>query len=281
MMNREDGVSIIMPAYNAELYIAQAISSVLYQTFENWELIVVDDGSTDSTLEIVFSFHDDRIRLIKQENSGVSNARNTGLNLAKGKYITFLDADDILPTHSLQARVEYLEAHSNVDIVDGRIAVKDTEMRSDIRIYEPYYSGKLLPRLLALDSSVFFGVVYMFKKEILGNLRFEENMTHSEDLLFYMQLSNLHSVQYGFVQEPVYWYRSGHTSAMANLDGLEKGYVQLLAKINSMDGVSFGQKVYIRLRVARIMFLSWLDRKELGRAVCSLFVVMNPVGNTR
>lgn len=275
-------VSIIMPAYNAEKYIAQAITSVLEQSFGNWELIIINDGSIDATVSIVQSFDDDRINFIDLEkNSGVSAARNVGLSRVRGEYITFLDADDVLPPRSLEIRVQYLESHSEVDLVDGAISIKDIELKNELRRYDPYYCGPLLPRLVRLDSSVYFGVVYMFRKDILGDVRFKENMTHAEDLLFYMELSSSHSVQYGFVSETIYWYRSGHSSAMTNLDGLEKGYMMLLHNVNALKGVSIFQNKLLRLKVARIMFLSWLRRKEFYRAFYSAFVAMNIFRKTR
>ncbi len=88
-------VSVIMPAYNSEFYIRESIDSVLAQSFTEFELIVVDDGSTDTTAAIVESYTDSRIRLIRQPNGGVSVARNTGLAAARGQYITFLDSDDL------------------------------------------------------------------------------------------------------------------------------------------------------------------------------------------
>ena len=88
-------VSVIMPAYNSEVYIRESIDSVLAQTFADFELIVVDDGSTDTTAAIVESYTDSRIRLIRQPNRGVSEARNTGIEAARGQYITFLDSDDL------------------------------------------------------------------------------------------------------------------------------------------------------------------------------------------
>jgi len=90
-----DLVSIIMPAYNAEKYIAGAITSVLQQTYPYFELIIVDDASQDRTVEIVCSFNDERIKLIRHEtNQGPGGARNTALEVAKGKWVTVLDADD-------------------------------------------------------------------------------------------------------------------------------------------------------------------------------------------
>ena len=88
-------VSVIMPAYNSEVYIRESIDSVLAQTFADFELIVVDDGSTDTTAAIAESYSDSRIRLIRQLNRGVSVARNTGLEASQGQFITFLDSDDL------------------------------------------------------------------------------------------------------------------------------------------------------------------------------------------
>lgn len=88
-------VSVIMPAYNSELYIRESIDSVLAQSFTDFELIVVDDGSTDATAKIVQRVTDQRVRLIRQPNQGVSVARNTGLEAARGQFITFLDSDDL------------------------------------------------------------------------------------------------------------------------------------------------------------------------------------------
>ena len=272
-MKENNYVSIIVPAYNAEKYISDTIQSVLDQTFQNWELIIINDGSKDQTAEIVSGFIDERIKLFEQENGGVSVARNTGLEYAKGQYVTFLDADDILPSHSLEARVDYLESNPDVDLVDGYISVKDMDMKKDIRIYEPYYKGLLLPRLVALDSRVFFGVIYMFKRKLLGDVRFKEKMTHAEDLLFYMELSSLHSVKYGFVSETIYWYRSGHTSAMTNLNGLENGYLQLIEEVKKIQNISKTDFFMFKTKIAKIMFLSWLSQRKKVNAVKSLFYI--------
>lgn len=267
-------VSIIMPAYNAEKYIVESIESVINQTYQNWELLIINDGSTDKTVNLISSFNDKRIQFTEQKNAGVCIARNSGISKAQGKYITFLDADDFLPPCSLEARVNYLESHSNIDLVDGRIIGKDMHMKNSMRIYEPYYTGNLLPRLIALDDRVFFNVCYMFKKEILGDIRFTENMTHAEDLLFYMELSNQTTVQYSYVPETIYWYRSGHESAMSNLDGLENGYLLLLYKVNNLKKISFIKNLMLHLKVARILFLCRLKRKEFILAFKNLFSII-------
>ncbi len=110
-------ISVIMPAYNQEKYIGDAIKSVIGQTYDNWELIVVDDGSVDRTAEIIVSFSDQRIRCIRQPNRGVCEARNLGICEADGEYIAFLDADDQFHPEKLMTQVKYLKENSEVGLV--------------------------------------------------------------------------------------------------------------------------------------------------------------------
>lgn len=114
-MNEKPLVSIITPAYNAGVYIRDTIRSVLMQTYPNLEHIIIDDGSTDDTAEIVRAFPDSRIIYLYQKNSGQSTARNAGIAAAKGKYIAFLDADDLFLPDKLFEQVSYLETHPDCD----------------------------------------------------------------------------------------------------------------------------------------------------------------------
>jgi len=114
-MMKSDLVSIIMPAYNAEQYIREAIESVLVQSYPHWELIVVNDGSTDETKEIVAQFPDKRIKLIDQENNGEASARNKALAHSHGEFIAFLDADDIYIPDHLKTTITYLQCHPELD----------------------------------------------------------------------------------------------------------------------------------------------------------------------
>src|SRR5258706_6977096 len=111
-------ISVIMPAYNGERFIAQSIMSVLNQTFRDLELIVVDDGSTDHTAEIVTELRrqDDRIRLFRQQNSGQAAARNTGIGKSQGDLIAFLDQDDLWLEEKLKIQTKALAA-SGADVV--------------------------------------------------------------------------------------------------------------------------------------------------------------------
>lgn len=108
-----DLVSIIMPAYNCEAYIAASIRSVLAQTYTNWELLIVDDCSTDDTVSIVQSFHDNRIKLFFNErNSGAAVSRNRALREAWGRWVAFLDSDDLWHPEKLERQISFMEENS-------------------------------------------------------------------------------------------------------------------------------------------------------------------------
>ena len=110
-------VSVMMPAYNAAEFLAIAVNSVLAQSYQDWELIIVDDGSTDRTAEIAAGFQDPRVRLIRKENGGEASARNRALEEMEGEYLAFLDSDDLfLPDH-LEKTVHYLEEHPERDAI--------------------------------------------------------------------------------------------------------------------------------------------------------------------
>ena len=123
--------SIIIPAYNLENYIAAALQSVLVQTFQDFEIIIVDDGSTDETVSIIQSFHDPRIRLVSQVNGGVSRARNAGMKKAVGAYIAFLDGDDYWYPEHLELAADFFNRHPEI------LAYANRYMRDELEAIPP------------------------------------------------------------------------------------------------------------------------------------------------
>ena len=110
-----DLISVIVPVYNVENYIVECISSIINQTYKNIEIIVVNDGTKDSSIEKLTSINDNRIVIYTKENGGLSSARNYGLNFAHGKYVIFIDSDDYLDVHMLEVLYTNL-INSNSDI---------------------------------------------------------------------------------------------------------------------------------------------------------------------
>ncbi|MCF3646977.1 glycosyltransferase family 2 protein [Planktothrix agardhii] len=104
-------ISVVIPVYNGAKTIQQTINSVLNQTFKDWELIIIDDGSQDSTVKIIREIEDSRIRIFSYDNGGLSLSRNRGIHHAQGEYITFLDADDLWTSDKLEAQFQALEEH--------------------------------------------------------------------------------------------------------------------------------------------------------------------------
>jgi len=126
-------ISVVIPAYNAAPYIGAAIESVIGQTYKDLEIIVVDDGSVDNTADVVQTY-DSKIKYVRQENQGVSSARNHGIRVAQGELIAFLDADDVWFPEKLELQTQFLSAHEEAALVFG-----DLELVADGQVVEPSY----------------------------------------------------------------------------------------------------------------------------------------------
>ena len=144
-------VSIIMPVYNAGPFVGAAIESVLNQSHSNWELLIVNDGSTDQSDQVIRSYSDGRIRLFSQSNKGVSSARNVALNAMNGEFFCFLDADDILPGNAIQSRLDVFLNSDEIHFVDGTVKQYDHLMTKVTREWRPSFEGKPLGLLLRLS----------------------------------------------------------------------------------------------------------------------------------
>lgn len=194
-------VSIIIPIYNSEDYLCDCLNSIVNSTFQDFEVLLVDDGSKDNSLEICKKYYnkDKRFKVFHQKNSGASVARNYGLSIAKGDYISFVDSDDILPKYFLSEAMEYIHKY-NVDIVIGGYEIIGINKKfiPDIK-KEELYAGDEINKLKSFflaysskeDTSEFrscpnilspWGKV--FKKEILKNVEFLDTLILDEDTLF-------------------------------------------------------------------------------------------------
>jgi len=264
-------VSVVTPAWNVVHFLPETIRSMMGQSLTDWEWIIVDDGSTDRTRALLESLKDPRIRIIfQQTNGGASAARNTGLDIARGRYVTFLDADDVLPAGALRARASYLDMHSDVDVVSGPVAV--TSQGRSVRHYRPStLQGPLLPRLARLDETVFFGVCYMLRRACIGTCRFRTNMSHCEDIAFFLELAATLGLTYGAVSQDIYEYRLREGSAMSDLDGIEQGYLELLAHARRLPNIGEHDLLRMRGRIASIMFKSWVRRGRPVKAGTATF----------
>lgn len=163
-------ISVIMPVYNGERYLEQSIDSLLAQSFQDWELIVVDDGSRDRTPQILAQYTDPRIKVFQQTNRGEAGARNTGLKHMTGEYMAFLDADDIYLPNALHDLSSYLDGHPALDIVFSDGYICDQEDRELMRLTEVrpgIFTGNILNQLVTTPSVITVPVCTMTRIAIV------------------------------------------------------------------------------------------------------------------
>jgi teichuronic acid biosynthesis glycosyltransferase TuaG len=263
-------VSIIMPVFNAEGYISAAIDSVVDQSFSDFELLIINDGSTDLTEQLIKRNEDHRIIYFKQENRGVSSARNVGLSHMKGDYFCFVDADDILPLNSLEARLRVFENNPSLTFADGSVAFMNEKLERIIRLYKPSFTGNPLRGLLQLKDTCFSSLSWMIKRtEDNAQLHMNEKITHGEDLLYYMELARMGGL-YGYTNEVVLTYRQHQHSAMRNLEALENGYWQIFDGIKDWEAFTPEIRRTYRYKVKKFMMLDYLKRGNFGNAFSTL-----------
>ncbi len=260
-----------MPAYNADKYIEEAIKSVINQTYENWELLVINDGSKDNTELKIKLFHDYRIKYFIKENKGVSSARNIGVANMQGDYFCFLDADDILPKNSLNSRLKAFESSSEIDIVDGSVSKFISTIENVIAQWSPSMKGNPLKDLVTLGGNSFFGPTWMIKRDsILNPVYFNEEITHGEDMLFFIECVGRYKLKYAYTNDIILHYRLHDSSAMTNLDMLDKGYKMIYQCLKSYEFVR-GKWLFIYLlKFKKIIFLSFLNVKLFKKAFKTL-----------
>jgi glycosyltransferase involved in cell wall biosynthesis len=223
-------VSIVMPAFNRERFIAAAIDSVLAQTFTSWELLIVDDGSRDGTAAIADRYAErdaSRIQVIRQPNSGVTVARNTAIRRARGRYIAFLDSDDLWVPDKLDRQVAAFQAHPDAAFIYTGYLLVDAEGRP-IRTVRPEsrWQGDIHRRLWLEDNEI-LGTTLMVAREMLARVGlFDEALRGAENLDVRLKLSKLGPVF--FVDEVLYHYRKHPDALTSRPDLMDAEHVRLI-----------------------------------------------------
>lgn len=202
-------VSIIVPIYNAEKYLDSCIQSVLRQTYTNWELILIDDGSTDKSGRIAeeYGFADERIAVFHQKNLGVSLARNQGIDEATGNYVVFLDADDELIEDCLAKTVNIAE-ETNADVVAGR-SCENQELFQDRIIWT---GAEALENSLKDHLFTYSACAKLIRREFIGKTRFTPDIRINEDSYFVFQLLCKQNV-FVLTNDVIYFYRANSESS--------------------------------------------------------------------
>lgn len=258
----EELISIIIPVYNVELYICECLESVINQTYKKLEIIIIDDGSTDKSAEICKNYlkKDNRIRLISQKNSGVSAARNLGIEFANGEYITFIDSDDYIDVNYIKCMYENIKKNKCDIVVCG---LQDFE-------YNNKFTKKSKKFKKILNCNDFFAEMFrekflyavvwakLYKKDLIKGLKFDSKYKIGEDLDFLVTnfLNKIDSI-YVDNSECLYYHRVRNDSATESKFNenwllecqLCKEIMEKCNKINDKYLQSMALRRYIRINL--------------------------------
>ncbi len=226
-------VSVIMPTFNREVLLIEAVDSVLRQSYKYWELIIVDDGSVDNTASVIKSRygHEPRIKYISQPNQGQSVARNNGVEASTGEYVAFLDSDNVWEPHRLQEGVAVLIENPNVGLCYADVIYIDAQGDELHRVNMPRYSGLVFPKLI-VDNFVSMNTV-MVRRAVLPSMRpFNQSNRLDEDYELWLDMSVKN--EYCYIPQYLARYRiEGErisNNFMIRLDANENTVKKIIAK---------------------------------------------------
>ena len=248
-------ISVVIPLYNKEKSVRATLESVRAQSYKDWECIVVDDGSTDNSREVVeqFKIEDLRFKILSQENSGVSAARNAGIMAAKGEYVAFLDGDDIWDKDYLKAMVGLIEEYPGKSVYGlGCAKIKKGEQPV---LKENYYRGEAKwdnPTMAFTGSSACVN-----RKDAIEVGLFDTRMTHGEDIDMWWRLMLLHGGA-SDMRPYAYYIQDAENRAMHRVAPLEKHIPYYVDKFEDA-------------RKADKEFRWYFDKEMIGRLYPYLF----------
>ena len=235
-MYEEVMISVIIPLFNKEAIIERSIKSVLSQSFKDFELIIVNDGSTDRSAEVVKGINDERIVFVEQENGGPGKARNTGVIHAKGQWILFLDADDELADGAIDYLLHMSTKHPNANIIDGSFVVRGSHTtravvyREDRKIrnnYKSFFYKEILPSTGHT----------LFKKSLLEQYPYKEKIRRYEDVELIMRL--LKEAKIVTTSRIIFYVNTCYSSASKARPTIKEDFMGYL----DFQGKSFWEKI--------------------------------------
>lgn len=234
-------ISVIVPVYNVENYLERCVESILHQTYTNFELILINDGSTDSSGQICDHLANqyENIKVYHIENAGVSNARNVGIQLATGSWVTFIDSDDFVTQDYLATLASAVEGLNVGFAIAPLHHIKNgivTDIPSHSGRTELWSTEETMKELLMTTRTSFFPVAKLFKRDLLADEKFNTNYHLAEDALFLTELLLKTRCSCVFIDKPVYYYdhREGSATTSVNrhvFDTIEV-YQQIIAQVS-------------------------------------------------
>jgi glycosyltransferase involved in cell wall biosynthesis len=199
-------VSVILTVYNRESYLSRCIESLINQNFSDWELIAIDDGSTDNSLNVLRAYEEDfpNIKVMHQENQKIAQSRNKGISVSSGKYITFLDSDDEYGKSHLLKRIEYMDKNPEVDLLYGGVKI----------VGNPFVRDRYNPQNFVHLSDCYIGGTFFGKRNVFLELNGFRNLNYSEDSDFLIRAKNKFNIEkFDF---PTYIYHRELSDSLTN-----------------------------------------------------------------
>ncbi len=240
-------VSVVLPVFNVERYVTMSIQSVLTQTYADFELLIVDDGSTDGSLRLCQQFTDPRIQIIQQQNRGLAGARNTGIRHAKGKYIALLDSDDLFAPEKLQRHVEHLDRSPNVGISFSRSAFIDDHGQPLGYYQMPKLKEITTPDILCRNP-IGNGSAPVIRRQVLQEIAvqknlygvvedffFDDSFRQSEDIECWLRMATQTSWLFEGIPEPLTLYRVNAGGLSASIPKQLASWERVMEKIKTYD----------------------------------------------
>jgi len=230
-------ISIIIPIFNAEKYLQRCIDSIIKQTFKNFELLLINDGSTDKSdiLCDEFALKDNRIKVIHKINTGVSDTRNIGIINSTGKWITFIDADDWIEPSFLDTLYNHTKLSDiGVCVCDCIATNGEKELNSYIKIDNGIYTSKEYLRKLLLGQGVRFELwAKLYRKDLLDNIKSDTTLKIGEDYLMLVELCYKNNCKIHVINKKLYNYYINPNSVMNVNKNREKDYNLLITKFET------------------------------------------------
>lgn len=237
-------ISIIIPVYNGEKFIEDCINSILKQTYSNYEIVLVNDGSVDKTREIIESFDNEKIRLFNIENNGVSNARNFGIEHATGDYILFVDADDKIDNKTLEILINKQKEY-DVDIIRYNGYIQDvngkfTQLDMPVSNNTILNSKKDIDKIIELINGnlrCYSPLLFIKNSDII---KFDTTLTYLEDKLFYLENMTNGNKNILFINELLYYYNFNDRSKTKDINKFKSNIEDMITATKKIDSVIKG-----------------------------------------
>lgn len=273
-------VSVIIPAYNHEMYIEEALQSVINQTYKNIEVIIINDGSTDSTAEILEKFiknnQDKNIQFVDKQNEGVCKTLNMGLAMATGDYVAFLASDDLWLPDKISMQLEFMEKNKNVGMVfsdawflrfNTKTDIKWSDHKHGINKYFQNCIQNTNMYTLLLTHAIIPAVTVMIRKTVLEEVGFFDDSLLYEDKDMWLRIARVYPIAY--IDRPLALYRLHNNNISNNSLFMIRGLIQTTSKHLKME--PFKNKPIMRFFiVSRLVFNILIHRIKKRRIQITL-----------